>query len=223
MTTEHSPPQDAQFTQTPLTRVRRTAKRADYSHAAVYEALDHTYVCHVAFSVDGQPHCIPTAHWRIGDTLYIHGSNGSRMMRALAEGAPVSIAVTIVDGLVLARSVFHHSMNYRSAMVYGQFHPVTDGQEKELAMRAFLDKIETNRWGPARPPNSKEYAATTILAIKIEEAVAKTRTGPPIDDVEDMSQPVWAGVLPIETHMGMPIRDLSHEQADAQTSQKETA
>ena len=218
MSTEHAPAAP-RFEPTPLTRVRRTPKRADYSLAAVHEALDEAYVCHIAFTVDGQPHCIPTAHWRVGDTLYIHGSNGSRMLRALGEGTPASVAVTLVDGLVLARSVFHHSMNYRSAMVYGQFRPVTAHDEKELALRAFLDKIETGRWGPARPPNDKEYAATTLLALTIEQAVAKVRTGPPVDDAEDMQQAVWAGVLPLETHMGMPVRDLSHLNTEPTTGE----
>jgi hypothetical protein len=173
----------------------------------VHGILDATYVCHIAFTVDGQPHCIPTAHWRIDDTLYIHGSNGSRLLKALANGAPASICVSAVDGLVLARSAFHHSMNYRSAVVYSQFRVVNDEAEQWSALEAFMDKIASDRWQAVRPPNTQEMAATTLLALTIEQAVAKRRSGPPLDDEADMAWPVWAGVLPIETRFGDAIED----------------
>ncbi|QDQ26126.1 pyridoxamine 5'-phosphate oxidase family protein [Chitinimonas arctica] len=194
-----------QFAQTPLTRVRRAALRADYDRETVHAILDSAYVCHIAFAVDGQPHCIPTAHWRIGDTLHIHGSNGSRLLRALAEGAAASVCVSHVDGLVLARSAFHHSMNYRSAMIYGRFEPVVDEAEKMASLVAFMEKVSPARWPTVRPPNSKEMAATFMLAMPIVEAVAKLRSGPPIDDEADMDWPVWAGVMPLETRFGEPI------------------
>ncbi|WP_374358107.1 pyridoxamine 5'-phosphate oxidase family protein [Chitinimonas sp.] len=195
----------SQFTPTPLTRVRRLAQAANYDRATVHAIIDAGYVCHIAFCVDGQPHCIPTAHWRIGDKLYIHGSNGSRLMKALAAGAPASVCITHVDGLVLARSAFSHSMNYRSAMLYGQFEVVSDEEEKWASFETFMEKVQQGRWEQARKPNAQEYAATTVLALTIEQAVAKTRSGPPKDDDADMDWPVWAGVLPIETRFGSPI------------------
>ncbi|MBV8467495.1 MAG: pyridoxamine 5'-phosphate oxidase family protein [Burkholderiales bacterium] len=198
------------FPQTELTRVRRTAKRASYERDTVHGVVDSTYVCQIAFAIDDQPHCIPTAHWRIGDTLYIHGSNGSRMLRALGEGVPACVCVAQVDGLVLARSAFHHSMNYRSAMIYGRFRVVEDDDEKWASMVAFMDKMQRDRWAQVREPNEKEFAATTFLALTIEEAVAKVRTGPPIDDEEDLGIPVWAGVLPLVTSFGEPVQDMAH-------------
>lgn len=196
------------YAQTALTRVRRIAQRADYDRATVHAILDAGWACHVAFAVDGQPHCIPTAHWRIGETLYIHGSNGSRLLRALADGAPASVCVTHVDGLVLARSAFHHSINYRSAMVYGRFEPVGE-DEKWQALDAFMDKVEPGRRAKVRKPDASEFAATTVLALEIEQAVAKVRSGPPKDDEADLGIEVWAGVRPIETRFGEPIPDLA--------------
>lgn len=202
------------FAQTPLTRVRRVAQRADYDHETVHAILDQAYACHIAFSIEGQAHCIPTAHWRMGETLYIHGSNGSRMLKALAEGASAAVCVTHVDGLVLARSAFHHSINYRSAIVYGRFQPVTDEAEKWSSLEAFMEKVAPGRWQSVRAPNDKEMAATTLLALTIEQAVAKVRVGPPKDDEEDMVVPVWAGVWPIETRFGDPVEDRATAAAD---------
>lgn len=197
------------FPQTPLTRVRRIARRADYDRATVHGILDAAYACQIAFAIDGQPHCIPTAHWRVGNTLYIHGSNGSRLLKALADGAPACVCVTHIDGLVLARSAFHHSINYRSAMVYGRFQVVESDAGKWAAAEAFLDKVGPGRWPKVRTPSNQEYAATTFLALTIEEAVAKVRSGPPVDDEADMGIDVWAGVLPLDTRFGEPIQDMS--------------
>lgn len=197
----------ARYPQTPLTRVRRIAERASYDHQAVHDALDAAYVCHVAFSVDGQPHCIPTAHWRDGHTLYIHGSNGSRLLRALGEGAPACVTVTTVDGLVLARSAFHHSMNYRSAMVYGNFRVVEDRDEKWSAMQSFMERLAPGRWDEVRQPNDNEFNATTVLALDMEQAVAKSRSGPPKDDPEDHAIDVWAGVWPLRQGHDAPQPD----------------
>lgn len=193
-----------QFAQTPLTRVRRAAKRADYDRDTVHAILDAAYVCHIAFSVDGQPHCIPTAHWRVGDTLYIHGSNGSRLLRALEAGTDASVCVTLLDGLVMARSAFSHSMNYRSAILYGRFAKVTDQQEAWDSLEAFMEKLSPGRWKEVRQPSPQEMAATTTLALPIEQAVAKVRSGPPVDDEADLDWPVWAGVWPLETRLGAP-------------------
>jgi nitroimidazol reductase NimA-like FMN-containing flavoprotein (pyridoxamine 5'-phosphate oxidase superfamily) len=198
------------YPQTELTRVRRVARRAIYDRETVHAIVDATYVCQIAFTVDGQPHCIPTAHWRVGDTLYIHGSNGSRMLRELGKGVPACVCVAQVDGLVLARSAFHHSMNYRSAMVYGRFRKVEDDDEKWAAMEAFMEKLSPGRWPQTRRPNDQEYAATTFLALTIEEAVAKVRQGPPVDDEEDLQVPVWAGVVPLMTSFGEPVQDMAH-------------
>ncbi|GAB3267469.1 pyridoxamine 5'-phosphate oxidase family protein [Chitinimonas naiadis] len=198
---------DTRYAQTELTRVRRMAARANYDRATVQAIIDAGWICQVAFAVDGQAHCLPTAHWRIEDTLYIHGSNGSRLLKALASGAAACVCIAQVDGLVLARSAFHHSMNYRSAMVYGQFRVVADDAEKWQSLDAFMDKIAPGRREAVRMPDASEFAATTVLALDIVEAVAKIRTGPPKDDEADMAIPVWAGVRPIETRFGAPIPD----------------
>ncbi|MGQ5525115.1 pyridoxamine 5'-phosphate oxidase family protein [Chitinimonas sp. PSY-7] len=184
----------SQFTKTPLTRIRRIAENANYDRDTVHAILDTAWVCQISFSVDGQAHCIPTAHWRIGNTLYIHGSNGSRLLRALAEGASACVNVTHMDGLVLARSGFNHSMNYRSAMIYGQFRKVSSGTEKIAVLDAFMDKIDPSRREQVRVPDKNELAATTVLALTIEQAVAKQRSGPPVDDAADIGIDVWAGV-----------------------------
>jgi len=195
------------YTQTELTRIRRIAQYANYDRPTVHAIVDAGWICQVAFAVGEQAHCIPTAHWRIGDTLYIHGSNGSRLLKALADGARACVCVAQVDGLVLARSAFHHSMNYRSAMVYGQFRVVDDEAEKWASLAAFMDKIAPGRRQEVRMPDDNEFAATTVLALDIVEAVAKMRSGPPKDDEADMAIPVWAGVRPLETRFGTPIPD----------------
>ncbi|MFC4159512.1 pyridoxamine 5'-phosphate oxidase family protein [Chitinimonas lacunae] len=194
----------SQLPQTPLTRVRRAAKRADYDRETVHAILDEAHACHIAFSVDGQPHCIPTAHWRVDDVLYIHGSNGSRLLRELAKGIPASVCVTLVDGLVMARSAFSHSMNYRSVVLYGQFLPVEDEAEAWASLEAFMEHLAPGRWKEVRQPSPQEMAATTLLALPIEQAVAKVRSGPPVDDEADLDWPVWAGVWPLETRLGTP-------------------
>jgi nitroimidazol reductase NimA-like FMN-containing flavoprotein (pyridoxamine 5'-phosphate oxidase superfamily) len=168
--------------------------------------LDESFVCHVATVVDGTPIVIPTMFARVGDRLYIHGSTGSRMLRALEAGAVACVEVTLLDGLVLARSAFHHSMNYRSVIAYGTFE-IARGEEKERAMEALVERIESGRWSRIRTPNRKELAATTIMSIPLTEASAKVRTGMPIEEPSDMDWPVWAGVIPLTLERGMPVAD----------------
>lgn len=189
------------------TQVRRLPERGVYDRPRIDAILDEALICHVAYVVDGEPRVIPTIHARIGDTLYIHGSNASRTLRATKAGLPVCVEVTLIDGLVLARSAFHHSMNYRSAIVYGSAREVTDPDEKWEAQRALVDHVVQGRSADARMPNESELRQTTILAIPIEEASAKVRTGPPIDDERDISMPIWAGVLPVRLRPGEPVPD----------------
>ena len=195
------------FAPTERTQVRRLPKRAVYDREAIYRILDEGLVCHVGFVVDGQPVLIPTGYGRDGDTLYVHGSAASRMLRDLAKGVEVSIAVTLLDGLVLARSAFHHSMNYRSVMIFGTAAVVEDQTTKREALRAFTEHIAPGRWREVRPPTESELKATTVLAIPLKEMSAKVRTGPPLDDEEDYSLPVWAGVLPLELRSEQPMAD----------------
>lgn len=195
------------FAKTPRTTVRRLPKRGVYEKEDVYKILDAGFICHVGFVVDGQPYVIPTGYARSGDTLYIHGSAASRMLRTAGEGLDICVTVTLVDGFVLARSVFHHSMNYRSVMVLGNARLLASDEEKRLALRCFTNHIVAGRWEEARQPTDQELKATSVLALPIEEASAKVRTGPPIDDEEDYALPVWAGVVPLETHAGTPRRD----------------
>ncbi|MES2355038.1 MAG: pyridoxamine 5'-phosphate oxidase family protein [Pseudomonadota bacterium] len=189
---------------TPLTRVRRLANLASYDTNTVYSVLDAAYVCHVAFTVEGQPHCIPTAHWRHGNTLYIHGSFGSRLLQALINGASAVVTVTLLDGLVFARSAFNHSMNYRSVVIYGQFSSIEVPAQKIELLRAFMERLAPGRWDEIRQPTENELNATTLLAMPIEEAVAKISSGPPKDDLADCAWPVWAGVLPIKQDFAAP-------------------
>ncbi|HEU5056237.1 MAG TPA: pyridoxamine 5'-phosphate oxidase family protein, partial [Kofleriaceae bacterium] len=165
-------------------------------------------VCHLAFAVDGQPFAIPTAFARIGDHVYVHGSAASRMLRA-AAGAPVCFTVTLLDGLVLARSAFHHSMNYRSVVALGAAEEVEDDGERLAAMRALVERVAPGRWQEIRPPNQQELKATTILRLSLAECSAKLRTGPPIDDDEDLALPCWAGVVPLALTRGQPVSDLT--------------
>ena len=176
------------------TRVRRIAENARYDAAMLHAILDAAYVCHVAFADEKGTHCIPTACWREDDHLYIHGSNGGRLIKLLAKGTQACVTVTHIDGLVLARSAFNHSMNYRSAMVYGQFEKVDD---KVAALDTFMRHLAPGREHEARPGNSKELAATTVMRISLAEAACKVRTGGPNDDAEDMGVAAWAGVLPL--------------------------
>ena len=189
------------------TRVRRLPERGVYERDAIDAIVDEALICHLAYVQDGEPRVIPTIHARVGDTLYVHGSNASRTLRATKGGAPVAAEVTLLDGLVLARSAFHHSMNYRSVVVYGRAREVTDPTEKFEAQRALVEHVVRGRSADARTPNDRELDQTTILAIPMDEASAKVRTGPPKDEDEDLELPVWAGVLPFTTLPGEPEAD----------------
>lgn len=189
------------------TKVKRLPARGAYDQATIYSILDDGFICHVGFAIDGQPYVIPTGYARIGDHVYIHGSSASRMLRSLAEGIDVCVTVTHVDGLVLARSAFHHSINYRSVVVLGQAKMVEDPAEKEMALEAFTEHIIPGRWPEIRWPSELELKATTVLKLAIDEASAKVRTGDPKDDDEDYGMNVWAGVVPLSSKPGQPIRD----------------
>ena len=195
------------YTPTPRTQVRRLPKRGTYDKEQVHAILDEGYICHVGFVTDGQPFVIPTGYARFGDQLYIHGSAASRMLRSAGEGVDVCVTVTLVDGFVLARSVFHHSMNYRSVVVLGKARLVTDPEEKRAALRCFTNHIVAGRWEEARQPTDQELKATSVLALPLDEVSAKVRTGPPVDDEEDYSMPIWAGVVPIRGQVGEPLPD----------------
>jgi uncharacterized protein len=187
------------------TRVRRHPERGHYDRATVEAVLDSQLYAHVAFVDAGQPYCVPMLQARVGDHLYIHGSAASRLIRVLSEGAPACVTVTALDGLVLARSAFEHSANYRSAMLLGAFRRLTDDGDRLAAFEAFTNKVVPGRWNEVRPPSPKELKATAILAMAIEEASVKIRTGPPTDDgTPDAERETWAGVLPLVTHFGEP-------------------
>ncbi|MFY9562135.1 MAG: pyridoxamine 5'-phosphate oxidase family protein [Terriglobales bacterium] len=192
---------------TPRTRVVRESERGVYDRDTVNRILDEGFLCHVGFVVEGQPFVIPTSYGRDGDVLYIHGSAASRMLRNLDTGIPVCITVTLLDGLVLARSVFNHSMNYRAVVILGTATLVGDPAEKIAALRALSEHIIPQRWDDSRQPNERELKATSVLRIPIEEFSAKVRVGPPIDDEPDYTYPTWAGVIPLEMQSGAPIRD----------------
>lgn len=193
--------------QTERTRVKRLPNRAAYDRETVYAILDAGFICHVGYVMDGQPYVIPTGYARIGDDLYIHGSSASRMLRNLAQGVDVCVTVTLVDGLVLARSAFHHSINYRSVVVLGNAKLVEDAAEKSKALEAFTEHVIPGRWPEIRWPSELELKATSVLKLPIEEASAKIRTGDPKDDEEDYAMDIWAGVLPLSTVPGEPIDD----------------
>lgn len=196
------------FPTTARTTVRRLPKRGAYDKETIYSILDEGFLCHVGFVVDGQPFVIPTGYARVADMLYIHGSAASRTIKtAASDGVEICVTVTLLDGVVLARSAFHHSMNYRSVVVLGKGRLITDEQDKRTALHAFTNHIMSQRWEETRQPTPQELKATSVLGLAIEEASAKVRTGAPIDDEEDCALPVWAGVVPIETKMGRPIRD----------------
>jgi nitroimidazol reductase NimA-like FMN-containing flavoprotein (pyridoxamine 5'-phosphate oxidase superfamily) len=192
---------------TARTRVKRLSKRAAYDRDVVYSILDTALVCHVGFAIDGQPYVIPTLHVRIGDRLHIHGSAASRMLGAAAEGTPIAVTVTHIDGLVLARSAFHHSVNYRSVVILGAATLVTDPAEKFVVMKGLIDHVAPGRWDHIRHPNEKELAATSVLSIPIVEASAKLRSGDPLDDEADYAMPIWAGQIPIAMKTLAPIAD----------------
>ena len=197
----------SQLTPTERTQVKRLPKRGYYDRETVYNILDTAFVCHVGFTVDGQPFVIPTNYGRSGDTLYLHGSAASRMLNTLSAGVPVCVTVTHVDGLVLARSAFHHSVNYRSVVILGKAQLVEDPAEKMEALRIFTEHVMKGRWNDVRIPTEQELKATTVLSLPLEEVSAKVRTGGPIDDEPDYALPVWAGVLPLETVAKTPLPD----------------
>ena len=195
------------YTPTDRTQVKRLPKRGLYDKKQVHSILDEGYLCHVGFVADGQPYVIPTLYVRDGDLIYIHGSAASRMLRTLDEGADVCVTVTLVDGFVLARSAFHHSMNYRSVVVLGRARLVADPGEKRQAMHRFTNHMVPGRWEEVRQPTEQELKSTTVLALALAEVSAKVRTGSPLDDEEDYLLPVWAGVVPVRTELGEPIPD----------------
>ena len=192
---------------TPRTTVKRHPERGDYERETIDAILDEALICHLGFVVDGQPYVIPTIHARDGDLLYLHGSPASRMLRSIKEGIDVCVTVTLLDGIVLAKSVYNHSMNYRSAVVLGRARELTDRDEKLRAMERIVEHVVPGRWAEARQPNDGEIKGTTILAVGLDEASAKIRTGPPKDFDEDLSLPVWAGVIPVALTRSEPFKD----------------
>jgi uncharacterized protein len=194
-------------TKTERTRVKRLPDRGHYDRETIYAILDEAFICHVGYVVDGQPYVIPTGFARIGDDLYIHGSSASRMLRNLSQGVDVCVTVTLIDGLVLARSAFHHSINFRSVVVLGKAELVEDAEEKNNALEAFTEHVVPGRWAEVRWPSELELKATSVLKLPIDEASAKIRTGDPKDDEEDYAMDVWAGVLPLSIEPGDPAPD----------------
>jgi uncharacterized protein len=192
---------------TPRTKFRRVPTRGTHDRPTIDAILDEALLCHLGFVHDGKPAVIPTLHARVGDEVLIHGSSASRMIRALAGGVEACLTVTLVDGLVLARSAFHHSINYRSVVLYGTAVPVTEPEAKERALEAFTEKLVPGRWADVRWPSAKELKGTATLALPITEGSAKVRTGPPVDDDEDYALDAWAGVVPMRTQMLAPEPD----------------
>jgi uncharacterized protein len=195
------------FSPTERTRLVREPHRGAYDRETIYKILDEGFVCHVGFTADAQPYVIPTMYARVGDAIYFHGSAASRMLRGVSAGLPVCVTITLVDGLVLARSVFNHSMNYRSVVVLGKASLVDQPGEKLEALHAFAEKILPGRWDDARQPNEKELKATSILRLPLIEVSVKMRTGPVEDDPDDYALPVWAGLVPLRLQTGPPLRD----------------
>jgi nitroimidazol reductase NimA-like FMN-containing flavoprotein (pyridoxamine 5'-phosphate oxidase superfamily) len=189
------------------TRLRRHPERGVYDAAALHAILDEAFICHVGVAVEGQPYVIPTGYGRKDRTLFVHGSPANRLLGALAGGANVCVTVTLVDGFVLARSAFHHSVNYRSVVILGTARLVTDRDEKLDALRCVTNHIMPGRWDETRPPTERELDRTLVIAIPLDEASAKVRTGPPIDDEPDYLLPIWAGVVPIVSGVGEPLPD----------------
>jgi nitroimidazol reductase NimA-like FMN-containing flavoprotein (pyridoxamine 5'-phosphate oxidase superfamily) len=201
--------------QTPRTTLKRLPKRGSYERELINSILDEGFICHVGFVLEGKPFVIPTGYARVGDSLVIHGSQASRMLRVLGEGIDVCVTVTLIDGLVLARSAFHHSMNYRSVVVFGRATVVDDPDEKAAALRALSEHMIPGRWDDVREPNEREMQQTTVLSLPLTEASAKVRTGPPLDDEEDYDLAVWAGVIPLQLDAKAPVAD---ERLPANTS-----
>jgi nitroimidazol reductase NimA-like FMN-containing flavoprotein (pyridoxamine 5'-phosphate oxidase superfamily) len=197
----------SEFAPTERTQVRRLPQRAVYDREAVYRILDEGLVCHIGFVAEGKPVVIPTGYGRKDDTIYLHGSTASRMLRTLGKRVDVCVTVTLLDGLVLARAAFHHSVNYRSAVIFGTARVVEDREGKLEALRIFTEHVAPGRWQEVRPPSDKELQATMVLTLPLQEVSAKVRTGPPVDDEEDYALPVWAGVLPLNLTAGLAVTD----------------
>lgn len=195
------------FSKTERTRIRRLPKRGAYERDVVYAILDEGFICYVGFVVEGQPFVIPTGYGRANDELLIHGSAASRMLRTLRGGVDVCVTVTLVDGLVLARSAFHHSINYRSVLIFGRAEVIEESARKMEALRVLSEHIVPGRWQEVREPNETELAQTLVLSLPLEEASAKIRIGPPLDDEEDYAMRVWAGVVPLTMVAGEPLAD----------------
>ncbi len=195
------------FPQTDRTTLKRLPKRGSYDREVVYAILDEGFICHVGFVAAGKPVVIPTGYARLDDRLLVHGSQASRMLRSLRTGIDVCVGITLIDGLVLARSAFHHSMNYRSVVVFGQATAIEETEAKLAALFALSEHMIPGRWDEVRQPNDQELKATTVLSLPLEEVSAKVRTGPPLDDEEDYSLDVWAGVLPLKLVADAPIKD----------------
>jgi uncharacterized protein len=196
-----------QFKKSTKTRINRLPKRGHYDKETIYKILDEALICHVGFVADGQPYVIPTNFARVNDTIILHGAKASRLLKHVEAGHPICVEATIVDGLVLARSVFHHSINYRSVVLFGTGCLIEDEAEKLSALEAVTEHLIPGRWKEARLPNKKEMNATSVVAIKIDEASAKVRVGPPGDEQEDYALPVWAGVLPLQELPQAAVRD----------------
>lgn len=195
------------YSATSRTKVRRLPKRASYDKLAVHAILDEGFVCHVGFTVEAQPYVIPTIYARADDTIYLHGSAVSRMLRTLTQQVPVCITVTLLDALVLARSAFHHSLNYRSVVMLGNARLVDGSDEKLRALHLITNHVVPRRWEEARSPNALELKQSSVLALALDEVSAKIRTGPPVDDEEDYALPVWAGLVPVQMRLGAPVAD----------------
>jgi nitroimidazol reductase NimA-like FMN-containing flavoprotein (pyridoxamine 5'-phosphate oxidase superfamily) len=192
---------------TPRTTLKRHRERGSHERATIHAILDEGFLCHLAFVQDGSPHVIPTAYGRRGDTLYVHGSSANRALRALGDGGQACVSVTLLDGLVLGRSAFHTSMNYRSVILYGPTRVVSEPDEKSEALRAIVEHVLPGRWKDVREPSPEEVQRTLVLALPLEEGSAKIRTGPPIDEEEDYALDCWAGVIPVSLATGAPIDD----------------
>jgi nitroimidazol reductase NimA-like FMN-containing flavoprotein (pyridoxamine 5'-phosphate oxidase superfamily) len=195
------------FAQTQRTTLKRLPKRGVFDRQLVYNILDEGFICHVGFIAETQPFVIPTGYARVGDELYIHGSQASRMLKTVGQGIDICVTVTLLDGLVLARSAFHHSMNYRSVVVFGQATAITEREDKLTALRALSEHMIPGRWDEVRPPSEQELRQTSVLFLPLTEASAKVRTGPPLDDEEDYELGVWAGVIPLRLIAGAPVAD----------------
>lgn len=196
-----------QIAPTDRTTIRRQSQRANYERELIDALIDEALACHVGFAVDGRPWVIPTIHARVDDTLYLHGAVANHMLRSLAGGIEVCVTITLIDGLVLARSAFHHSMNYRSVMIFGRMTLVEDAAERDAALHALVEHVVPGRMADARPPSDSELRKTSVLRLPITEASAKVRTGGPIDDAEDLELPVWAGQLPVSSVFAAPITE----------------